>query len=121
MESTERAVEAEGTQTDHSEHDNLDDVLFQRLEDVLMQIWQQLHGANADDNDTLCACIVNCTQSVKDMLQDVQLNAVDVQVAEMQQQINALSREIVSFKSQLKRLNAIVVRLGNIASRNFRL
>ncbi|KAI5057078.1 hypothetical protein GOP47_0027093 [Adiantum capillus-veneris] len=121
MESTEPTVEDEGTQTDHSEHDNLDDVLFQRLEEVPMQIWRQLCGANADDNDTLRACIVNCTQSVKDMLQDVQLNATDVQVAEMQQQINALSREIASFKSQLNRLNAIAVSLGNIASRNFHL
>ncbi|KAI5076049.1 hypothetical protein GOP47_0008114 [Adiantum capillus-veneris] len=96
MESTEPAVEAEGTQMDMSQHDSVDDAVFQRLEDVLMQIWQQLHGGNADDNDTLRACIVKCTQSVKDMLQDVQLNAADVQVAEMQQQINALSREIVS-------------------------
>ncbi|KAI5077599.1 hypothetical protein GOP47_0007423 [Adiantum capillus-veneris] len=120
MESTEAAVEAKETQMDLSQLDSVYDAVFQRLEDILMQIWRQLRGGNADDNDTLRACILKCTQSVKDTLQDVQLNAADVQFVDMQQQINALSREIVYFKSQLNRLNAIVVRLGNIASRNFR-
>ncbi|KAI5058344.1 hypothetical protein GOP47_0026514 [Adiantum capillus-veneris] len=38
MDSTEAAVEAEGTQMDLSQNDNVDDAILQRLEDVLMQI-----------------------------------------------------------------------------------
>ncbi|KAI5077190.1 hypothetical protein GOP47_0007014 [Adiantum capillus-veneris] len=104
------AVEATDTQ---DTFEGVEEDLVERLKEILLQIWTEVHG---HDNGTLKFFIKESVKSIKNVVQDCQVNVADIKVADLEEQIVAL-REVSSLKVQLNKLNALVIRLNNVIGR----
>ncbi|KAI5069908.1 hypothetical protein GOP47_0014251 [Adiantum capillus-veneris] len=90
---------------------------FERLGDIIMQIWRELQEASADGNKTFRTCVCGWIESVKKSVDEYQVNVTDVHVCQREEQIATPRKAVIEMRSQLNRLNAILTRFSNNSER----
>ncbi|KAI5068579.1 hypothetical protein GOP47_0016924 [Adiantum capillus-veneris] len=77
MDEDNQSVELNETQTEESANDN--DTGFERLGEIIVQIWKELHEPRSEGNETFKSHVSNLIQSLRRSVDEYQLNVIDVQ------------------------------------------